>query len=101
MNSDTKSDISVFHTISHFNNSDVETPDEFVDSEPSPSTYTQNNSSAISKPSFDPFKPIISSHPPTPSHASQVTTTYFPFNSERSNKNPQIIYKFQKDSTIL
>ena len=61
MNSDTNSDISVFHTISQFNNSDVETPDEFADSEPSP--HTQTNSSAFSKPPFDPSKPVIHSHP--------------------------------------
>ena len=44
MNSDTNSDIKVFQTISQFNNSDIETPNEFADSEPSPSTYTQTNS---------------------------------------------------------
>ena len=88
MNSDTNSDISVFHTISQFNNSDVETPDEFADSEPSPSTHTQTNSSAFSKP---PFRPIQTSHPlpslSTPSYASQVTPTYSPFNSDRSHNN--------------
>ena len=87
-NSDTNSDISVFHTISQFNNSDVETPNEFADSEPSPSTYTQTSTSAFSKP---PFRPIQPHHqfpsPSTPSHASQVTPTYSPFNSERSNNN--------------
>ena len=88
MNSDTNSGISVFHTISHFNNSDVETPNEFADSEPSPSTYTQTSSPAFSKP---PFRPIQSHHqfpaPSTPSHAFQVTPIYSPFNSERSNNN--------------
>ena len=87
-NSDTNSDISVFHTISQFNNSDVETPDEFVNSEPSPSTHSQTHPSAFSKP---PFQPIQASHPlpsfSTPSYASQVTPTYSPFNSDRSNKN--------------
>ena len=38
--SDTNSDISIFHTISQFNNSDLETPDEFANSEPFPSTYS-------------------------------------------------------------
>ena len=87
-NSDTNSDISVFHTISQFNNSDVETPDEFADSEPSPSTHTQTNPSAFFRP---PFQPIQTSHPlpslSTPSYASQVTPTYSPFNSERSKIN--------------
>ena len=88
MNSDTNSDISVFHTISQFNNSDVETPDEFANSEPSPSTHTQTNSSAFSKP---PFRSIQTSYPlpsfSTPSYASQVTPTYSPFNSDRSHNN--------------
>ena len=89
-NSDTNSDISVFHTISQFKNSDVETPDEFADSEPSPSTHTQTNSSAFSK---TPFRPTQTNHPPpslsAPSHSSQVTPTYSPFTSERSNNNSQ------------
>ena len=87
-NSDTNSDISVFHTISQFNNSNVETPDEFADSEPSPSTHTQTNSSVFSKP---PFQPIPSSHPlpslSTPSYASQVTPTYSPLHSDKSYNN--------------
>ena len=88
MNSDTNSDISVFHTISQFINSDVETPDEFADSEPSPSTYTQTNSSTFSKP---PFRHFQHHHkipsPSTPSHASQINPTHSLFNSERSNNN--------------
>ena len=75
-NSDTISDISVFHTTSQFNNSNVETPDELADSEPSASTHTQTTFSVFSKP---PFRPIQSSHPfpslSTPSYASQVTPT--------------------------
>ena len=75
--SDTNSDSSVFHTISQFNNSD-----------PSPSTHTQTNSSVFSKP---PFQPIQANHPfpslSIPSHASQVTPTYSPFTSDRSNNN--------------
>ena len=47
-NSDTNSGILVFHTISQFNNSDIETPDEFANSEPSPSTHTQTNPSIFS-----------------------------------------------------
>ena len=88
MNSDTNSDISVFHTNSQFNNSNVETPDEFADSEPSPSTHTQTNSSVFSKPAFGPIQtshslPSLS----TPSYASQVTPTYSPLNSDRSHNN--------------
>ena len=39
MDSDANSDITVFHTISQFKNSDIETPDELANSEPSPSTF--------------------------------------------------------------
>ena len=88
MNSDTTTDISVYHTISQFNNSDVETPDEFADYEPSPSTHNQTNSSVFSKP---PFQPIQTSHPLPPlsthSYASQVTPIYSPINSDRSHNN--------------
>ena len=52
INSDTNSDITVFQTISQLINSDIETPADFADSEPSPSTYTQTNSSNFSKPPF-------------------------------------------------
>ena len=57
MNSDTNSDITVFQTISQCNHSDVETPDEFADFEPSSSTHTQTNSSTFSKPPFQPIQP--------------------------------------------
>ena len=93
MNSDTNSDISVFNTVSQFNNSDVESPDEFADSEPSRSTYIQTTSPNFSKPLFQP----IQSHnqfpsPSTPSHITQITSNHSPFNSERSNNNsPDII----------
>ena len=79
-NSNTNSDISVFHTISQFNNANVETPDKFADSEPSPSTHTQTNSSVFSKPPFQPL-PSISTY------ATQVTPTYSPFHSDRSHNN--------------
>ena len=41
MDLDTHSNNTVYNTISHFNNSDLKTPDEFVKSEPSPSTFSQ------------------------------------------------------------
>ena len=104
-NSDSNSDISVLHSISQFNNSNVETPDEFADSEPSPSTYTQTNSSVFSKP---PFQPIPSNYPlpsiSTPSYASQVTPTYSPLHSNRSyNNSPDTPPppKFPRSSIIL
>ena len=83
-NSDTNSDISVLHSISQFTNPNVETPDEFADSEPSSSNYTQTNSSVFSKPSFQPippYNPLPSIS--TPSYASQVTPTYSPLHSDR------------------
>ena len=90
--SDTNSDISVFHTISQFNNSDLEIPDEFSNSEPSSSIYSQTNPSNFSQP---PFQPINASQPPpslsTPSHASQVTPIFTPSLSDRlTNNSPDI-----------
>ena len=104
-NSDTNSDISVLYSISQFNNPNIETPDEFADSEPSPSNYTQTISSAFSKP---PFQPIPSNHPlpsiSTPSYSSQVTPTYSPLHSDRSYNNspdtPQIAQELDNFITL-
>ena len=57
MNSDTNSDISVLYSISQLYNPNIETPDEFADSEPSPSNNFQTNSSVFSKPPFQPIPP--------------------------------------------
>ena len=85
MNSDTNSDITIYTTISQFNNSDIETPDEFADSEPSPSTHTPTSSTTFSKP---PFQPIQShSQHTSPYTPSQVTPTFSPYNIERSSNN--------------
>ena len=105
MNSDTNSDISVLYSISQLNNPNIETPDEFADSEPSPSNYNQTNSSVFSKP---PFQPIPSNHSlpsvSTPSYASQVTPTYSPLHSDRSYNNspdnPQISQELDNFSTL-
>ena len=104
-NSDTNSDISVLGSISQFYNSNVETPDEFADSEPSPSNYTQTNSSVFSKPRF---QPIPSNHPllsiSAPSYASQVTPTYSSLHSDRSYNNspdtPQISQELDNFITL-
>ena len=89
MNSDTNSHISVLYTISQLNNPDIETPDEFADSEPSPSNNFQTNPSVFSKP---PFQPIPPNNPlpsiSTPSYASQVTPTYSSLHSDRSSNSP-------------
>ena len=104
-NSDTNSDISVLYSISQFNSPNVETPDKFADSEPSPSNNTQTNSSVFfSKPSF---QPIPSNHSlpsvSTPSYASQVTPTYSPLHSDRLyNNSPDTPPpKFPRNSIIL
>ena len=85
MNSDTNSDIAIYTTISQFNNSDIETLDEFANSELSPSTHTPTSSTTFSKP---PFKPIQShSQHTSPYTPSQVTPTYSTFNNDRSTNN--------------
>ena len=76
MNSHTNSVILVFHTISQFNNSDVETRDEFADSEPSPSTHTQTNSSVF-------FKTPLSTHP----NQSSTPIPFYSFLRFPSNPN--------------
>ena len=85
MNSDTNSQISVLYSISQLNNPNIETPDEFADSEPSPSNNL-HNPSHFSQP---PFQPILSNNPdpitPTPSYASQVTPTYSSYHSDQSS----------------
>ena len=101
-NSDTNSDISVLYSISQLNNSNIETPDEFADSEPSPSSNFQTNSSVFSKPPFQPIPPN-NSFPSvsTPSYALQVTPTYSPFHSDRSSNNSPDTPKFPRNSIIL
>ena len=88
MNSDTNSHISVLYSISQLNNPNIETPDEFADSEPSPSNNFHNPSN-FSQP---PFQPILSNNPdpitPTPSYASQVTPTYSSYHSDQSSSSP-------------
>ena len=68
MESDVNLEITVYNTIYQFNNSDIENPDEFANSEPSSSTFSQ-----------PPFRPIHSQSqtdsPSTIFHISQVTPT--------------------------
>ena len=98
MDFDANLDITVFHTISQFDNSDLETPVEFANSEPSPSTFSQ--------PPFNPStpKPKLTISPSTLSHSSQVTPTYSPFTNERSNNNSpdntQISYELNNLITL-
>ena len=85
MNSDTNSDITIYTSISQFNNSDSGTPDEFANSEPSPSTHTPTSSTTFSKPLFQPIQ--SHSQHTSPYTPSQVTPTYSPFNNDRSTNN--------------
>ena len=75
MDSDTNSNTTIYYTIPQFNNSDLETPDEFDNSEPSLSTFSQ--------PPFQPLHSQIRFEPPSPlSSISNVTPTLFPLTSE-------------------
>ena len=77
MDSDDTSTISVFHTISQFNNSDIETPDEFADSEPSPSTVTR-----------PPFQPLHTQIPDENSSAPSSYTDATPIDSPMTSDPP-------------
>ena len=83
MDSDTSSNTSVYNTISQFNNSDLETPDEFANSEPSLSTFSQ--------PPFQPLHSQIKIEPPyPPSSISNVTPIYSLLTSEPSDTNSSV-----------
>ena len=83
MDSDTNSNTTVYNTVSQFNNSDLETPDKFENSEPSPSTFSQ--------PLFQPLYSQIRFEPPsTPSSISNVTPTYSLLTSEPSDNNSSV-----------
>ena len=78
MDSDTNSNTTVYKTISQFNNSDLGTPDDFDNFEPSPSPFSQ--------PPFQPLHSQIKIEiPSTPSSFSNVTTQYSPLTSEHSD----------------
>ena len=80
MVSDTKSNKTLYNAISQFKNSDIEIPDEFVNSEPSTSTFSQPPSQPIhSQVKIEPSSP--------PSPISNVTPIYSPLTSEPSNNN--------------
>ena len=71
MASDTNTNTTVYNTISQFINSDIETPDNFANSEPSPSTFSQLP--------FQPLRSQIKIEPPsTPSSLTDVTPTNSP-----------------------
>ena len=97
MESDTNSNTTVYNTISQFNNSDIETPDEFANSGPSPSTFSQ--------PSFQPLHSQVKIEPfPPLSPISHVTPTYSPLTSEASDNydqnNTQISHELDNFKTL-
>ena len=76
----------VFNTVSNFNNSDVETSDEFLESEPSPSTCSQA-----------PFQPLTSHFPkkfPVLSSYTDATPILFQISSDQPDP-PSPITDFQ------
>ena len=80
MESDTNSNTTVYNTISQFNNSEIETPNKFANSEPSPSTFSQ--------PPFQPLHSQVKIEPLSPpSPISHVTPIYYPLTSESSDNN--------------
>ena len=82
MESDTNSNTTVYNTISQLNNSDIETPDEFTNSEPSPSTFSQ--------PPFQPLHSQVKIEPPSPpSSISHAIPTYSPLTNDSSDNNDQ------------
>ena len=82
MESDTIYNTTVYNTISQFNNSDIEKPDKFANSEPSPSTFSQ--------PPFQPLQYQVKIEPLSPSSPiSDITPTYSPLTSESSDNNDQ------------
>ena len=75
--------MALYNTVSQLNNSDLETPDDFDNSETSPYTFSQ--------PPFQPLYSLIRFEPPsTPSSVSNVTPTYSPLNSEPSDNNSSV-----------
>ena len=75
MNSDDTFTHTVFHAISQFNSSDIETLDEFQNSEPSTSTFSQ--------PPFRPLRTPTSNEPsPAPSSHTDATLILSPMTSD-------------------
>ena len=73
MDSDTYSNSTVYNTVSHFNNSDLETSDKFDNSERSPSTF-----------SHSPFQPLHSQI------RFEILRTFSPLTSEPSDNNSSV-----------
>ena len=83
MDSDNNSNFTVYNTASQINNSDLETPDKFDNSERSPSTFSQ--------PPFQPLHSQIRFEIPSPLPSfSNVKPTYSPLTSESSDNNSSV-----------
>ena len=83
MDSDTNSNTTVYNTISQFNNPDIETLDEFDNSKPSSSTFSQ--------PPSQPLHSQVKFEPPwPPSSFSNVAPIYSPLTSEPSDSNSSV-----------
>ena len=83
MASDTNSNTTVHNTTSQINNSDLDTPEEFDNSEPSPSTFSQAP--------FQPLHSQIRIEPPsTPSSVSNVTPQDSLLTNEPSDNNSSV-----------
>ena len=90
MDSDNTSTNTVFVTISQFNNFDIETPDEFADSEPSPSTFSQ--------PPFLPIQTQITIERfSAPSSYTDSTLTYSPMTSEPPDHSSPVDTEFENE----
>ena len=90
MDSDNNSTNTVFHTISQFNNSDIEIPVEFADSEPNPTTF-----------SLPHFQPLYTETPDEPSSApssyTDATPIYSPMTSDPPDHSSPVEIELEKE----
>ena len=90
MESVTNSNTTVYNTISQFSNSDIETPDKFANSEPSPSTFSQ--------PPFQPIHSQVKIEPlslPLPFHQKYFIES-IPFEDVNLDQLRHSNFKFRK-----
>ena len=90
MNSDNTSSNTFFHTISQFNNSDFETPDQFADFETSPST--------LFLPHFQSLYTQIPDEPSSaPSSFTDATPIYSPMTSDPPDQSSLVDIELEKE----
>ena len=78
-----------FNTISQFNNFDIDTPDEFQDSEPSPSTFSQ--------PPSNPLLPNFPTNPPQPVFLCWRHSQFSPTTSDQPDPPSLITEELKND----